>query len=73
MRRVLVRGHARTHEKFRPFQTTAWINRAIKEEIRAYQLRSSVFIHDRDSFYFIFFFYESFLQMENFHPVIVIT
>lgn len=44
MRRILVRGHARTREKFRPFQTTAWINRAIKEKIRAYRLRSSVFI-----------------------------
>lgn len=44
MRHVLVRGHARTREKFRPFQTTAWINRAIKEKIRAYRLRSSVFI-----------------------------
>lgn len=44
MRRILVRGHARTREKFRSFQTTAWINRAIKEEIRAYRLRNSVFI-----------------------------
>lgn len=55
MRHVLVRGHARTREKFRPFQTTAWINRAIKEKIRAYRLRSSS--HDRDSFY-LFIFYK---------------
>lgn len=66
MRRVLVRGHARTHEKFRPFQMTAWINRAIKEEIRAYRLRSSVFIHDRDSFYFIFFFTNLFYKWRIF-------